>query len=165
MDLKDWITSGTAVAGVILGLYNLWRQQSTDRVKLRVTPAIVIAGGPTGVLTHTSFTVTPANVPEYVQLSVEVLNLSTFPVTIDEIGMTMSSAGRMSFVGARTSDRETLPLRLESREALTLYTESYHTSEFARGRDLFAETACGHRQIGQSISIESLKATAVTISR
>ncbi|RQS22453.1 MULTISPECIES: hypothetical protein [unclassified Burkholderia] len=165
MELKDWITGGTAVTGAVLGLFNLWRQMSTDRVKLRVSPAIVIDRGPTHVLTHSSITIDPTSVPEYVQLSVEVLNLSTFPVTIEEIGMTTHSPGRMVFAGAHTSDNKPLPLRLESREAIKLYTKSYLTSEFAQGVDVFAETVCGHRQLGKSPAIESLKAVAARVSR
>lgn len=165
LEIKDWITGGTAVTGAVLGVFNLWRQMSTDRVKLRVTPALVVGQGPTHVFTNSSVTIDPVNAPEYVQLSVEVLNLSTFPVTIDEVGMTTHSSARMVFAGAHTSKNESLPLRLESRQAITLYTKPYLTSEFSRGNEVFAETVCGHRQVGSSIAVESLKTAAAVMSR
>jgi len=102
-----------------------------------------------------------ATAPETVRLSIEVLNLSAFPITVDEIGMTTKGKNRMVFTGAQTGDKRSLPLRIESREAVTLYTIPYLTTEFALAGNVFADTACGSRQLGRSPAINSLRETAV----
>jgi len=45
MEVKEWLTAGTALTGAILGVFNLWRQVSSDRVKIRVTPALMVQQG------------------------------------------------------------------------------------------------------------------------
>lgn len=163
MDVKDWLTAGTAITGAVLGVFNLWRQLSTERIKLRVSPSIVIETSRNGVLASSTVQVDPTSPPQAVSLAIEVLNLSAFPVTIDEIGMTTAGNGRLSFFGAVTKDQASLPIRVESRDSITLYTKSYATTEFAKARQAFAETACGTRVLGESPAIASLRTVAFNI--
>jgi hypothetical protein len=62
---KDYITMGAAALGAGLGLMNTWNAMSQRRVRLRVRPAYA--------------TVVPAGA---IAFCIEVINLSTFPVTI-----------------------------------------------------------------------------------
>ncbi|WP_250865595.1 hypothetical protein [Caballeronia sp. INSB1] len=164
MEVKDWLTAGTALTGAVLGVFNLWRQLSTERIKIRVSPSLVIERSPNGVLSSITVAVDPVNPPQSVSLSIEVLNLSAFPVTIDEVGMTTAGEGRVSFFGAVTKEHTTLPIRVESRDSVTLYTKSYTTTEFAKALHVFAETACGTRAFGESPAMKSLRSVASNIS-
>lgn len=164
MTLNDWFTTGAAVTGAALGFFNLWRQLSTDRVRVRVTPSLVMHQTSTGVATHTNVRLDPSDAPRAVRLGIEVLNLSAFPVTIDELGMTTAGSARKVFVDSHTADGRNLPVRIEPRDSVTFYTIMLETTEFAGGRDLYADTACGTRSIGRSPAIESLKAVANTLA-
>jgi hypothetical protein len=164
MEVKEWLTAGTALTGAVLGVFNLWRQVSSDRVKIRVTPSLVLERRAGGVLTSTTHLIDPEHPPETVSLAVEILNLSSFPVTIEEIGMTTNGPNRMSFPGAATDEQKVLPIRIESRDAIKLYTIPYLTSDFAPAVEVFADTVCNTRQTGRSQAVESLKAAALRLN-
>jgi hypothetical protein len=81
MQPNSWTTLGIALLGLCLGVLNSYFVLSSRRVKLRVTPSWSIASGFTG-------------------LSIDVVNLSHFPVTVTEIGLTLDD------------DRGSLPRRM-----------------------------------------------------
>ncbi|WP_086382307.1 hypothetical protein [Caballeronia sordidicola] len=164
-DAKELLTAGTALTGAVLGIFNLWRQVSADRVKIRVTPSIVVDQRAGGIFASTTYIVDPADPPDMVSLAVEILNLSSFPVTIEEIGMTARGSARMSFIGAESADHKSLPIRIESRDAIKLYTTPYLISEFAPAVHVFADTVCNNRQIGKSPAIEGLKTAAIRLKQ
>ncbi|MFM0049870.1 hypothetical protein [Caballeronia grimmiae] len=115
---------------------------------------------PTGVATHTNVRLDPSDAPRAVRLGIEVLNLSAFPVTIDELGMTTAGSARKVFVDSLTADGRNLPVRIEPRDSVKFYTIMLETTEFAGALDLYADTACGTRSIGTSPAIESVKTVA-----
>jgi hypothetical protein len=66
---KDFITLGAALLGAGLGIMNTWNSLSQRRVRLRVTPSHAI--------------VVPFGIDMF---SIEVVNLSSFSVTVKEVG-------------------------------------------------------------------------------
>lgn len=70
---NDAITLGIAIFGAVLGLVNTWHSLRSVRARLKVTPKWAIAPGWSG-------------------LSVDVVNLSNFPVTITEVGFTLGKS-------------------------------------------------------------------------
>jgi hypothetical protein len=133
MDIKDAVTLVLATVGAVLGVFNAWRNFQMDRVRLRVR------------------WVQPFHLPSRRRLNgVEVVNLSNFPVTVEEIGFFGSPDVALGpkhitilepvFLCGKVS----LPVRLEPRAAFTgcssLITDDKVT---AQGWVSYARTACG----------------------
>src|SRR3546814_11210717 len=70
---QEALTLGIAALGAFLGVMNTWQAINRDRVRLRVRPLSVmaIATGDQGY-------------------GIEVVNLSSFPVTVEEVGFTLN---------------------------------------------------------------------------
>lgn len=102
---KDWVTLAIALFGAVLGLYNTWqsKRDRTVRFRVRVTQAIGMGG------------------PAPVCLSIEVTNLSPFPITIDEVGLTVGkprgSLPRRAMLPPHSLVQGTLPMRIEPRHS------------------------------------------------
>lgn len=143
---KDWITFGIALLGAGLGILNYWNAISQRRVRLRVRPtyALPIGGGDT-------------------MFSIEVVNLSTFAVTITEVGFTVdgSTAKRKTRAGIPRPiiiDGQPWPRRLQQREAVSAF---FHPGEAMRaggriGR-AYAHTSCGEFAYGTSPALRELR--------
>lgn len=139
MTVMDAITLGIAVLGAVLGVMSMWRDIDRDRVKLRVSPkwAEVHAPGEDP---------TP-------RLCIEVLNLSAFPVTVCEVGLTMRGLeGRLVFITPILYDRKPWPRRLEPREAVSVYCSPQvaQQKEMLLARKAYAKTECGFVRTGSS---------------
>ncbi|HVA13146.1 MAG TPA: hypothetical protein VNF99_07845 [Stellaceae bacterium] len=130
---KDGITLGIALVGAILGVMNTWNVFSQRRVRLRVTPMFLATTG-----------------GEPFGASIEIINLSSFPLTIAELGF-KSRKGKVVLTSPRFPDGRALPRRLESREAISAM---FGPSEFGipsvRLGSAYARTACGRTITGNS---------------
>lgn len=121
-EIISYVSLGIAVFGACLSLFNGWRAFSNDRVKVRVRPTYAIDDDARDTLL------------------IEVINLSTFPVTITHIGFTLKGSDRhIQLPGAL------LPKRLEQRTNLTVFAPA-EACEIAvtNGADkAYIRTACG----------------------
>ncbi len=102
----DEITLGIAILGAALGILNTWQSFSLRRVRLRVTPKWSLAHNWTG-------------------LSIDVVNLSAFPVTITEVGFTLdhsrkSLPKRVPIPAHETVQGEPLPTTLQPHHSLDI---------------------------------------------
>lgn len=133
---KDFITLGAALLGAALGIMNTWNAMSQRRVRVRVNPAFALTadGNPFG-------------------FSVEIVNLSTFPLTLAEIGFEIGGGRRASVQSPQFLDSKNLPRRIESRESvIVLFTPQNFgvpLPEINLGR-AYARTACGRIIFGDS---------------
>ena len=128
--MKDAITFGLALLGSVLGVINTWRAINRDRVKLRV--------GLVEAPTH--------NLPEHpvAMMGFEVTNLSTFPVTVAEIGLMMRNTDSRTVVpNPRMFDDGKFPRRLGPREQFIGYIDQPTLVDLSRFRAVFASTVCG----------------------
>ena len=140
MDL-DWqqvITLGIAGLGAVLGVMNTWQARRRDRLRLRVRPI------------HFSTTAGEQG------HGIEVINLSTFAVTVEEIGFTMASGRadkgqRLAIVRPILSDGGPWPRRLEARGSVTAYFDL--GTEAAQAGRAYARTACGEIAYGPRLAI------------
>ena len=84
-------------------------------------------------------------------LTIDVLNLSAYPVTVTSVGF---SNGKWQMLMFRTVRGEELPHRLEARESFSVYcnTSSFQDPRFAEMRWGFAKTACGVTAKSECIS-------------
>lgn len=137
----DSITLVTAFAGLIfgvvgatLGVFNTWREWSRDKVRVKIIPQIIHGDNYDG------------------NFSIEVINLSSFPITIKEIGFLARKAGtRLPFLNFEIINYE-LPHRLEPRGSINpiLLLRANDQKTVRRLRCAYADTSCGLRFTGTS---------------
>jgi hypothetical protein len=108
IEALPWLTIGLASVGAVLGVMNMWNVLSQRRIRLIVRPAFAH---------HTN-----GGSP---MLSISVTNLSSFPLTISEVGFANAQGAkhgkRAMILHPKTFDGKGWPRRLESREAVSLY--------------------------------------------
>lgn len=177
MNELETITLATAIAGAVggvvgtvLGVINLWDRLNERRVRLKVVPRIGYEM-PGGVIVSGTIT-TAEGYRENLRASgapqryvVEVINLSRFAVTVDEVGWPYIG-GKGVLVKPDTAKGQEFPARLEPREAVTLYgarNEEIDVRRLKRPK-AFATTACGVTRYGSTPlfreHIRQLKAAA-----
>lgn len=141
----DWITGVTlaiATLGAVLGIVNTLHQLNRDRVTLRVTPKVMFrlqgqqASGP--------------------RLCIEVINLSTFAVTVSMVGFRCKKYD-LGLVPPIVFDGGSWPRRLEPRQSVTaFFNDDWRTNkDIPRVRWAVAVTECGVTRYG---SMRRLKA-------
>ena len=129
-DLKDAVTLSLASIGAVLGVLNTWRAYDRDRPRLRVIPKHAIpVGGADPRLTF----------------CIEVINLSTFPLTVAEVGLLYhGTKQRAAIVYPALADGGGWPRRLEARSAVTAYLSGEGLdARTHRIRCAYAKTDCG----------------------
>ena len=143
--LKEFLTVSAAGVGAVLGIMNTWNAISNKRVRLRVRPSrsISIPDGVSGV-------------------AIDVVNMSSFPVTITEVGFTkggnkINRIGRYAIVNPIIIDGKPWPRRLDSRESVSAY------SQHPVGQDIgkaYAKTSCGEVRYGDSPALRQMRSEA-----
>lgn len=142
MTWASGVTLAIAVLGAVLGVINTWNTVSNRRVRLRVRPL---------------WAITPAG--KFV--GIEVTNLSTFPLTIGDVGMLYrrpwsKAPERAAITAPEFSDGGHWPRKLDPREQVTAYI---HPAHLPRGRSLwgaYARTVCGEIAHGRSPALTQL---------
>ena len=152
MTIFNTLTFGIALIGAILGIINTWFAYDKDRrVKLRVVPKFAF----------------PVGGAEYMypekMISIEVVNLNSFPVTISQIGFLLhGTKDRLVLTIPIIPDNKPFPRRLESRSSFAVYG-MYPTEEtrekYKKIRCAFAETECGIITTGNSPALKSILAS------
>ncbi|EJG0664766.1 hypothetical protein C4G29_RS22135 [Vibrio parahaemolyticus] len=166
LQIKDLVVGIAAFTGMGMSFYNLWRDQNKEKVKLVVTPKSIKSWGrsDTGqefsVSTKHSFDgKTSRNL-----FVIEVINLSKFDVTVDEIGFLYPRRkDRAVITGPTLFDNKPFPRKLEPRESVSIYC---NISDLMQGSDVhlykyaYAETACGEMRKGTSKALTEFSAFA-----
>jgi hypothetical protein len=145
MTTTELITLPLAVLGAVLGVINTWRGLERDRVKLRVVPKI-------------AYPATPGLDPRP-RLCIEVTNLSTFPVTISEVGFLQRGTDhRMALLQPILPDGGPFPRRLEARHGFTAYFAPGAEARdgFENVTKAYARTECGEWRHGKSKALSAL---------
>ena len=143
--MNEWlqyITAATALTGAILGIMNTWRAMDQNRLRLKVRP------------THALL------MPQAEHLfAIEVINRSTFPVAVSEIGFTeASSKRRFSVVEYHATTHAKLPLTLEPRDAISFYFDPGDRKLLGQviGK-AYAKTTCGEIAFGSTPALKQLR--------
>jgi hypothetical protein len=146
---KEYLTLALAILGAALGVMNTWNAMSQSRVRLRVSPAHAIA------------------MPSGAQMfSIEVVNLSSFPVTVADVGFSVDGrkinrGHRLAILQPILIDGKPWPRRLEAREAVSAYFDPSDIVE--RGEKIgkaYARTSCGAVAYGTSGALNQLRREA-----
>ncbi|MDR3574430.1 MAG: hypothetical protein P4L50_11235 [Anaerolineaceae bacterium] len=142
----DYVTLAIAAVGAVLGIMNTWNAMNQNRVRLKVRPVdtISMSQGRLG-------------------FGIEVINLSAFPVTVDDVGFSIKGQkidkfGRLSVLQPGVIDGKPWPRRLEAREAVSLYVDRNAAAGHGHKIDkAYAKTACGMTFFGDSEALEQLR--------
>lgn len=143
------VTLSIAVVGAVLGILNTWRNFDRDRVKLKVAPKQAI---PVGAFLDTR-----------IRLCIEVTNLSTFALTITEVGVLYwCTKKRGAVVNPIIIDGGTFPRKLEPRTSFTAYfhPEALQRLDGHKIRCAYAKTDCGVVIRGNSPALRQLARNA-----
>ena len=124
---QSGLTLALALTGTFLGVVNTWVNANRDRVKLRVRPVHVIDGSNRSMF------------------GIEVTNLSSFKVSVDDVGFTPSRFRPAKHQRATLSMSIPVSRWFESRESFT-YRFDRAATICAVGfkiRAAYAKTSCG----------------------
>lgn len=171
-EISQFIIPVAAFVGMGLGLYNFWIERSKRKVNILVKPKSITRRyrnpemGTGGVITSINdFCTEP--IDSY--FAIEVVNLSTFPVTIDNVGFELiKNDTRMSIVEPIFSDEGKWPRRLDQRESVTIYGSLPHLLKEPGTciiKNAFAETSCGKLFRGTSGALKGLVQYAVELQQ
>ncbi len=139
--MKDVIILIIAVIGAVLGIVNFIISRSKDKVKLKVFPKLSC------FLENDLKESTKTTVVS--RVCIEVVNLSDFPVTVQEVGFTTNiytEGGRLSFMDKKIAqEKGTLPKRMESRTSIVVYHPSpdIFKDSLEKITGAYASTQCG----------------------
>ncbi|GAB4507352.1 MAG: hypothetical protein Tsb0026_02440 [Sulfuricaulis sp.] len=159
METKDIITAVAAIVGMMLGIYNFIRAWSADRVKLQVIPkASSFQGNDQNgrefyLHNRDNYDLNHPTAPPDT-LSLEIINMSKFAVTVDEVGLMPSwSRKRMALVTPIIVDGGPWPRKLEPRESVIVRfdaTRLLNLERIGSVKRAYASTVCGKTSYGSS---------------
>lgn len=136
------ITLAVAAVGAVLGVINTWHTLDKNRVKLKVVPKRAIPYG----AADTRLT-----------LCIEITNLSTFPLTIDEVGIFFHHTDKRAVVmNPVFLDDGPWPRRLEPRSSISIYSERPEARANRKMRCVYARTQCGRTIEGTSPAFKEI---------
>ena len=139
-DFVSYVAVSLGAVGSVLSIINTINALSQRKVHLKVSPAQAIIPNSNTVL-----------------VSVDVTNLSTFPITVNEIGMTIHrSKSRVVVFQPTVIDGGPFPRRLEPRESVCLLFDPKEASGEYVGKT-YAKTACGVLATGTSPAFQQLR--------
>lgn len=139
-ELASYITFSLGVLGAGLGVLNYWRDSVKEKVRLKVIPKRVKATG---------------GADSRINVGIEVINLSSFHLTIKETGFVMKGWGdkRLAIINPITAKGEVLPFRLEPRASLTTYA-ILKDEDAVLVKTAYASTACENEVRGNSPALK-----------
>ena len=141
ISITESITFAIAVLGAVLGVINTWRNINKDRVKLKVIPkyAMITSGEP--------------------QLCIEVINFSTFPLVITEVGVLYSgTTDRGASINPFIYDGGSFPRKLEQRTSFSAYLsiDILKKNNGHKVKMVYAMTDCGEMVTGKSPALKDM---------
>lgn len=154
IEAKDTVTTLAAIVGMVLGIYNFFSSRSADKVRLQVIPkAATYSGHEYSVHNRDRYDLErPALRPD--SLSLEIINMSRFAVTIDEVGLKPSwSQGRLALAVPIITDGKPWPRKLEPRENVVVYFDVIQLlglENIGSVSRAYATTTCGTTCYGSS---------------
>lgn len=156
MSTPEAITLAVALLGAVLGIINTWYTLINNKVRVKVIPKIAFPVSRDGSLGNPT-------------LSIDVINLSYFPITIQEVGFATKYGVRKER-GAITNplllDNNGWPRKLESRESVSVYCDPRVSLDpgLTKFTKAYASTACGVVSYGSSPALKQYLSTIKNIN-
>lgn len=147
MNLGQITSLALGTIGAALGIVNTYVLLNSRRVRLRVTPeSAQLADG--AVQTRTG------RLLNSLHIAIEVINLSSFPVTVSGVGLKLKNGNRQAWTEPMLLDSKPWPRRLDAREAVTAYAPIQALSPLATRA--YARTDCDEERTGTSRAFEEM---------
>ena len=146
----QWATLSIASLGAVLGILNTKKSFDRDRIRLVVTPRRVI----NDVLTSDS--PLPPEQKDSFQLAIEIANLSSFAVTVDQVGLILKGSSNRAAINPELTDAGPWPRRLDSHSSVTVRCDLRRSEISDRIQCAFAETQSGQMFRGNSLALTDL---------
>ena len=160
-ELAPIIGGVVGMVGAVLGIFNTWVAHSRNRVRLRVVPGVEWRDEVQGlsVITINDYVAEKrwnGQPPRWI--GIEIINLSTFAVTIDDVGFGRYEGLRASITKPIVNPQRTMPVRLESREStrITAPANQVFGEDTLVQQLAYARTACGKVVYGRSPALQRL---------
>jgi hypothetical protein len=125
MTTVDLLIFTIALLGVVLGLVNLWYSREARRVRLRVIPKLAydVEGGRYTTSEWNKYAQRLQDDSAAKRWTIEVINLSSFGLTIDEVGFSDQTVdGTFAMMNPEISRKRTWPVRLRPHEKAIFYS-------------------------------------------
>ena len=158
--LKSWISPVATLILMPLRICNFLHARYIEEVHLKITPQASSYEGRdlNGRIYIKSnrdrYDQNLMNSQTNTSLSMEIINLSKFPVILKEVGFSLRrDRGRLALITPIIPDGKSLPYKLESREPITIYFDNeklLNNRDIARIHKAYAKTACGKTCFGSS---------------
>ena len=133
----------TGILGLVFNFLNTWRAFDRDQVKLKVVPKLAISFHPA--------------LGTKDMVCIEVINTGYVPVTLSRVVFSLADGSHELHFTQNEMHKTDLPVRLEARESVTVYTQDgfENTPEFLNILKARAWTACGRTFDGTSPALKS----------
>jgi hypothetical protein len=163
LELKDVVTMVAAAVGAVLGIYNFFHGRTLESVRLRVVSKAASFRGKSAdgrdfyLSSEHEYSLDGLRAAD--TLSMEIINLSKFAVTVDDVGLVPRSPTRMALAYPILHDGGAWPRKLEPRESVTFYFDSTRLLELksiGTVKKANASTVCGHTAFGTSGALRDL---------
>lgn len=135
---KTILLAVTASIGAVLGIINTLHNLSLKRVRIKVRPA---------------FSITVPNGDYF--FSIEVINLSAFPMTVAEVGFT-GNGGQYPIMNQLPFNPVALPKRLDPRESISILFDPSGLLGKEIGK-AYVRTSCGEVIKGTSPALKQFR--------
>ena len=136
------VTLAVAAVGAVLGIINTWHTLDKNRVKLKVVPKHAIPYG---------------GIDPRLTMCIEVTNLSSFPLTIEEVGVFFHHTDKRAAVfNPVLADNGPWPRRLEPRSSISVYSQRPEKRAGRKMRCAYAKTQCGRTVEGTSPAFKQM---------
>lgn len=164
--LKEILVSLAASVGMGFGLYNFVNERNKEKVIIKVVPKAILDKGRNSL--GQEMVVTSDNEFDAKRshglFGVEIVNLSKFPVVINEVGyLVTGEIERMLLPLPILGDKGPWPRKLESRDSVTVYgnvNEMLSSPLMPKVHSAFAKTSCGHIGTGSTVALKQLVESA-----
>ncbi len=153
--VRDDITLGLGAIGTVLGILNWWKSWDRDRVKLKVIPKVSQLFKSQGQVVKALSSTTQAY--DGGLLCIEVINLSSFAITIRDVGFTTKGGrGKLSLTSPIIYDQKGFPRKLEPRESVSFYAneQPFDKIDLNCIAKVYAMTECHSMKTGTSKALK-----------
>ena len=158
LELTEIVIAIAAFIGAVLGIYNLFRSHLNERVRLRVIPKASSFMGTDELGKDFYFSSEnhyKLNGPNPADtLALEIINLSRFAVTVDDVGLVCRwGHRRMALASPILPDGGDWPRKLDARDSVIVHFDSSRLlglEDIWAVRRAYASTRCGTTRYGTS---------------
>jgi len=153
----DPVSLTVGAVGAVLGIFNAVKTHYRDKVSVKVIFKVYRNGRNGRIMSRDKV----ASGDNWDGVAIEVVNDGFLPVTIDEVGLVLNNATKVTLCKPEFLSDQHLPCRLEARTAVTAFVAEQADGDITLNGTpgalyAYAGTACGRMFKGKSPALKSL---------